>query len=98
MTWLLLNLFHLVYDYVVSLYLLIFTYFKAKISKIDWVLRECLTRVSGDCDAARELFLFGLNITNIWDVMDEDRALVIKPIQSPTKREAACLKAVDVSK
>ncbi|XP_062511926.1 NBAS subunit of NRZ tethering complex-like isoform X2 [Corticium candelabrum] len=70
----------------------------AKISKIDWVLRECLTRVSGDCDAARELFLFGLNITNIWDVMDEDRALVIKPIQSPTKREAACLKAVDVSK
>lgn len=36
----------------------------SKVSKRDWVLRECLGRVPNDIDAVRELLMFGLQNTD----------------------------------
>ena len=37
----------------------------SKVSKRNWVLRECLERVPNDVDAARELLLYGLKNTDL---------------------------------
>lgn len=73
---------------------------QAKISDIGWVLRECLTRVPDDYDATRELLMFGLDKTNIWDVKSEQDELAseMEPEMSPTKKEAEYLKKLDVSR
>ena len=42
----------------------------SKVSKRNWVLRECLERVPNDVDAARELLLYGLKNTDLDVVAD----------------------------
>lgn len=42
----------------------------SKVTKRNWVLRECLERVPNDVDAARELLLYGLKNTDLAVVSD----------------------------
>ncbi|KAK4028880.1 hypothetical protein OUZ56_021899 [Daphnia magna] len=42
----------------------------SKVTKRNWVLRECLERVPTDIDAARELLLYGLKNTDLGVVAD----------------------------
>ena len=64
------------------------------------MLSECLTRFPDDYDATRELFLFGLEKTNVWDIISEKEQIgsEIQSERSPTKKEAECLKQLDVKK
>ena len=59
----------------------------SKVTKRNWVLRECLERVPTDVDAARELLIYGLKNADLEEVVNVDEKFQDKSRWSPLQYE-----------